>query len=194
MDCKKIGELIRRLRKERDMTQKQLADQMNLSDKAISKWERGMGCPDISLVEELSDILGINIYQLLSGELLENEFVGGNMKNTKFYVCPVCGNITMCTGSAEVFCCGRSLVVLEEKKACEEEKLKVTPVEDEWCIESGHPMKKEDYISFLAFATGDRLQILKQYPEWEMHVRVPKCGHGKLIWYSTTKGLFYQFI
>ena len=58
MDCKKIGSLIYELRKDKNMTQKQIADLMNISDKTISKWERGLGCPDISLLPELSHILG----------------------------------------------------------------------------------------------------------------------------------------
>ena len=58
MDCKKIGSLIYELRKDKNMTQKQIADLMNISDKTISKWERGLGCPDISLLPELSQILG----------------------------------------------------------------------------------------------------------------------------------------
>ena len=67
MDCKKIGSLIYELRKDKNMTQKQIADLMNISDKTISKWERGLGCPDISLLPELSQILGVSIDQILSG-------------------------------------------------------------------------------------------------------------------------------
>ena len=61
MDCKKVGSLILELRKEKNMTQKQLADLMNISDKTISKWERGLGCPDISLIPDLAQIFGVNI-------------------------------------------------------------------------------------------------------------------------------------
>ena len=56
MDGQKIGVLIYDLRKEKNMTQKQVAELMNISDKTISKWERGLGCPDISLLPELSQI------------------------------------------------------------------------------------------------------------------------------------------
>ena len=54
MNCEKIGKLILKYRKEKNMTQKNLADELNISDKAISKWERGLGCPDISLLIPLS--------------------------------------------------------------------------------------------------------------------------------------------
>ena len=116
------------------------------------------------------------------------------MKQTVYFVCPVCGNITCSTGNVAVSCCGRILEPLQAKKAEEQEKLKLEQVEDEWYITTDHPATKENYISFLAFATGDKLQILKQYPEWEIHARIPRREHGKLLWYSTTKGLFYQLI
>ena len=87
MDCKKIGSLIYELRKDKNMTQKQIADLMNISDKTISKWERGLGCPDISLLPELSQILGVSIDQILSGQINLNDLVGGNMNKLKFYVC-----------------------------------------------------------------------------------------------------------
>lgn len=61
MDCSKVGNLIYTLRTEKGMTQKALANAMNISDRTISKWERGAGCPDVSLLRELSDILGVNI-------------------------------------------------------------------------------------------------------------------------------------
>lgn len=194
MDCAKIGELIYALRMEKQMTQKQLADQMGLSDKTISKWERGLGCPDASLWAALSQILNVNIEDMLNGDLPQNTFIGGNMKKAKYYVCPGCGNITVCSGDSAVSCCGRKLNPLVPQKATEEQKLKIEEVEDEWFITSDHPMEKACYLSFLAFATGDSIQILKQYPEWELQVRLPKRRHGTLFWYSTTEGLFYQYI
>ena len=89
----KIGNLIYTLRKEKQLTQLQLAERMNISDKTVSKWERGLGCPDISLLPDLSKILEVNLEELLSGKLDINAITGGNMKKTKFYICPQCGNI-----------------------------------------------------------------------------------------------------
>ena len=194
MDCKKVGQLIRSLRQEQYMTQKQLADKLNISDKAISKWELGLGCPDVSLLAELSDLLGINIEQMLSGDLSENRFVGGNMKKSSYYVCPVCGNLSVCTGNASVSCCGRKLEALTPQKATEEQKLTIEQVEDDWFITSDHPMQKDVYISFVAFATGDKIQIIKQYPEWNLQARIQKRGHGMLLWYSTRDKLLYQLL
>lgn len=80
-------------------------------------------------------------------------------------------------------CCGRVLETLMPKKAEEQQKLTVEVMEDDWYITSEHPMSKEDYISFVAFATGDRLQLLKQYPEWNLSLHIQKRGHGQLLWY-----------
>lgn len=109
MDQIKIGNLIYKLRKEQHFTQLQLAAKMNISDKTISKWERGLGCPDISLLPELSNIFGVNLESLLSGDLDTHHAVGGNMKKLKFYVCPNCGNIITGTNEAAISCCGKNL-------------------------------------------------------------------------------------
>ncbi|MFJ7830659.1 helix-turn-helix domain-containing protein [Peribacillus sp. NPDC097284] len=194
MDSSKVGHLILRLRREKGFTQKELADRMNISDRTISKWERGQGCPDISLLPELSSLLGVNIEHILEGELASNDFVGGNMKRSNYFVCPSCGNITLSTGNAVVSCCGRKLDTLIPKKATDEEKLEVIQVEEDWFISSDHPMTKEHYISFIAFATGDQVQLIKQYPEWGLQTRIPKRKHGMLLWYCTQHGLFYQLI
>ncbi|MBU2700517.1 transcriptional regulator with XRE-family HTH domain [Sporomusaceae bacterium BoRhaA] len=67
MQNNKVGSIIRRVRLDRKMTQKQLAEKMNISDKAISKWECGSGNPNVSLILELSSILGIDVKELLAG-------------------------------------------------------------------------------------------------------------------------------
>lgn len=194
MDTRKVGELIYRLRKEKELTQKQLADQLNLSDRTISKWERGHGCPDVFLLPRLSAVFGVNIENILGGDLLSNEFIGGNMKKSNYFVCPSCTNIVLATGDITLSCCGRKLEPLEAKKATEDEKLIMTESDQEWFISSNHPMTKDHYISFLAFATGDQVQLIKQFPEWSMQSRIPKRKHGKLLWYDTQFGLYYQLV
>lgn len=194
MDCSRIGILIKKLRTEQQMTQRELADKLNLSDKTISKWERGLGCPDISLLGDLSDILMVNAEDILKGDLSPKDFIGGNMKNSEFYVCSKCGNIIVSTAEAQVSCCGRKLTAQKAKKAEESEKLSISPVEDEWFITSEHPMTKDNYISFVALLTGDSAKIYKQYPEWSLSLRIKKRSHGKLLWFDTVKGLFYQLI
>lgn len=194
MDCKKIGKLIYQLRKEKNMTQKQIADAMNISDKTISKWERGLGCPDVSLLSELAQILEVSIDGILSGEINLNELVGGNMNKLKFYVCPQCNNLMVATGDANIVCCSKKLELLEAKKADNEHILEIELVEDELFVTSKHDMKKEHYISFVAYVRGDRALIVKQYPEWNLGFRCCKQGHGRLYFYCTNDGLFYQTI
>ena len=67
MDKQKIGNFIRERRKEKDLTQQELAEKIGISDRAVSKWERGICCPDISILKDLCKILDININELLSG-------------------------------------------------------------------------------------------------------------------------------
>ena len=194
MDSERIGGVILRLRRERGLTQRQLAERLHVTDKAVSKWERGQGCPDVSLLTALSQALGADLTALLSGQLPSEEASGGNMKRAKYYVCPVCGAITMTTGQSTVSCCGRSLEALVPQKAAEADKLTVERIEDEWYITSSHPMTKEHHIAFLTFAAGDRVQMIRQYPEWDLSVRIPARGHGMLLWYCTQHGLFSQLL
>ncbi len=194
MDCSKVGELIRLRRTEKNLTQKQLADAMNISDKTISKWERGLGCPDVTLLPELATLLGMNIEEILKGDFRMNEMINGNMKKTQFYVCKECGNIITSTGEATFSCCGHKLEALERKKADEAHKLQVENIEDEWYVTTEHEMTKSHYIGFIALVTGERVLIVKQYPEWGIHLRLPKFGHGYLYSYCTEHGLNYQII
>ena len=73
MDQIKIGKFIAEMRKEQNMTQRQLAEQLNISDKTISKWECGKGMPDNSILLELCDVLHINVNELLSGEKVSSD-------------------------------------------------------------------------------------------------------------------------
>ncbi|MBE7069793.1 MAG: helix-turn-helix domain-containing protein [Saccharofermentans sp.] len=73
MDKEKTGQLITELRKEKGLTQKQLADALNVTDKAVSKWERGLSFPDISMLEPISELLGVSIMEILAGERQNGE-------------------------------------------------------------------------------------------------------------------------
>jgi transcriptional regulator with XRE-family HTH domain len=192
MDYNKVGKLILSLRKEKGMTQKQLADKMNISDKTISKWERGLGCPDVSLLSELSKILGVNIEKILLGSLETNDSDGGNMKKIKFYVCQHCGNVLTATGEAELDCCGRKLDSLIPKTADKEHELKVEEVENDFYITFNHEMNKLHYISFIAYVTFDKVMFVKLYPEQGSEVRIPKIYRGKLFFYCSQHGLWVQ--
>lgn len=190
MDCNKIGKLIFKLRKEQGMTQKQVADAMNISDKTISKWERGMGCPDVTLLKDLSKILGVNIDTILSGNIETNETNGGNMKKIKFYVCPNCNAILNSTGNSEVSCCGRVLEPLKAKKADANHEVTIEAVENDYYVTFKHPMTKSHYISFFASVVNDRMLLIKLYPEQNPEIRFPKMKGEALYYYCNKHGLW----
>ena len=132
MDCMKVGKLILQLRTEKGLTQKQVADQLNISNKTISKWECGLGCPDVSLWEELANVLGADILKLLQGELNPNRPDVGKMERVQFYVCPTCSNILTSTGAASIACCGRQLQPLIPAASAPKHAPCVEEVEDEY--------------------------------------------------------------
>lgn len=192
MDCNKIGKMILSLRKEKNMTQKKVANTLNISDKTISKWERGLGCPDVSLLSELSDLFGVNIEKILLGDLNPNDADGGNMKRIKFYVCPNCNAVITNTGEAEISCCGRKLEPLTAKPEDDTHKLKIEEIEEDYYITFEHEMSKSHYISFVAYVMYDRILLLKLYPEQGAEVRFPKMRRGKLYFYCSQHGLWVK--
>ena len=192
MDSQKIGKLIKTLRKEKQLTQMQLAEHMNISDKTISKWERGLGCPDISFFPKLSGVFDVDLEKLFSGRLDVNEVLGGNMKYMQFYICPNCGNLVTALADTAVSCCGKKLRAVQARKAPEDERLKVESIENDYFISSPHEMTRDHYISFAALLTGDSMMVRRLYPEWDMQTRIPAVGHGRLFWYCTKHGLYYQ--
>ena len=194
MDQVRTGELIRRFRTELGLTQKQLAELISVSDKAVSKWECGNGCPDISLLSALAEVFGTDISVLLSGEINKNESENGDMKKIKFYVCGKCGNIITSASGAEITCCGNRLSALEAEKADENEMLRVEDTGGELFVSSDHVMTKEDYISFVAYVSDRCVMLFRQYPEWNVQFNLPLFRSGKLVWYCTKRGLLYQDI
>ena len=65
---KSIGETIAYLRKQKNMTQNELAEKMNVTDKAVSKWERDLSCPDVNSISKLADVLGVSVEELLKAK------------------------------------------------------------------------------------------------------------------------------
>lgn len=196
MNPEKIGSLIFQLRKEKNLTQKQLGEKLGLSDKTISKWERGLGCPDISLLRDISKIFNVNIEKILLGDLQENDINGGNMKRIKFYVCPNCGNVINSTGDGDFSCCGRKLEALVPKVMNENHSINIEEVENDYYVEINHEMTKDHFISFVAYVTYDRVLLIKLYPEQSPTVRFPRlCGkfeRGKFYMYCNQHGLLMK--
>lgn len=136
MDQMKTGGLIRLLRQRQNMTQLEQAEKIGVSDKAVSKWERGCGAPDVSLLRPLAEALGVDVRALLRGELSDGELY----------------------------------------------------------VTSGHEMRRDHYISFIALLDDNQLSIRKQYPEGSLEARLPRAARGTLLWYCTRDGLFCQEI
>ena len=126
------------------------------------------------------------------GKLNRNELLGGNMKKIKFYVCPDCGNLVTSMADTSVTCCGKKLKAITPVKATGEEKLSVQMIENDFSISSEHEMTKDHYITFVALISSDTVMLKKQYPEWDLQVRIPVFAHGRLLWYCNKHGLFYQ--
>ena len=193
MDLNKNGKLLCDLRKAKGMTQKEVADILGIVPKTVSKWETGRGFPDVSTVSALADILGVSEKTILSGDLEQNLEEAGNMKRTKFYVCPCCGSFMQGTGNSQVVCCGKQLEVLKATSADDEHTINVSEIEDDYFIEFNHEMTKEHYISFVSYIGIDRVLTIKLYPEQACAVRFPKMYGGKIYFYCSKHGLFeYQ--
>lgn len=185
------GNIIKALREKNGLTQKQLADMLIVSDKTVSKWETGKGLPDISLIESLAKALGVSLAELLSGEYVINRNRSANMQRTKFYVCPICGNVIHSIGEGVFSCCGITLPVQEPEKADEEHSILVEKVENEYYVTMNHPMTKTHFISFFAYITWDRVQLVKLYPEQDAQARFPMSVRGGVIYaYCNKHGLF----
>ena len=184
------GTTIRNLREDRRMTQAELAETLGVSSKTVSKWETAKGLPDITLLKPLAQALGISVIELMNGEHITNRNVSGNLRRCKFYVCPICGNIIHSTGNAVVSCCGVTLPPLEAEDADDDHAVTVEQVEDEQFVTVRHPMTKEHFISFVAYVTCDRVQLVKLYPEGEAQTRLQMRGLGTLYYYCNRHGLF----
>ena len=184
------GTTVKQLRECRHMTQAELAEKIGVSSKTVSKWETAKGLPDISLLQPLAQALGISVIELMNGQHIINKNISANMLRCKFYGCPVCGNVIHCFGNTVVSCCGISLPPLEAEEADTNHVLTIEKVEDEHFITVHHPMTKEHFISFLAFVTSDRLQMVKLYPEGNAETRLQLRGMGYLYYYCNRHGLF----
>lgn len=191
MDARETGALLARLRKERGLTQRQVAEGLHVSAQAVSKWERCLGCPDVSLLPALSAMFGVSVEGLLAGELAREKNDGGNMKRLKFYVCPDCGNILTATGGGEVNCCGRRLEPLAARPVDEAHAVAVQEVEEDWYVTFRHPMEKDHFFRFAAYVATERVLLVRLYPEQGGEFRIPQLrGGGRLYLCCSRDGLF----
>ena len=185
-----IGSTIRKLREKNKLTQSELATKLSVTDKSISKWETGKGYPDITLIEDIAKVFNVSITELFSGETVDNTNISSNMEKTKFYVCPICGNVITSTGELAVSCHGIVLSPIECEECDENHKLNLEKVEDEYYISINHEMTKKHYISFIAVVTNSTLQLKKLYPEENAGARFKIGAVRRIYFYCNKDGLY----
>ena len=185
------GAVIRELREKNHLTQAQLAEKLNVSDKTISKWETGKGYPDITLLQPIASVFGVSIMELLSGRAITNANGSANMLRTKFYVCPVCGNVIHSIGEIAVSGHGVQLMPEPAEPTNENHAIRIERTEDEYYVRVEHEMTKTHYISFIAAPSPDGFQMVKLYPEGAAEARLKISGVKKIFFYCNRDGLFY---
>ena len=184
------GTVIKELREKNKMTQLELSEQLGVSDKTVSKWETAKGYPDITLLEPIAEAFRISVTELISGTPIQNANVSANMLKSKFYVCPVCGNIIHSMGEAAIHCHGVQLMPLEAEQTDEHHMVFIERVEDEYYVRIDHTMTKEHFISFVAAAGSDDIQMVKLYPEASAEARFKIRGVRRIFFYCNRDGLF----
>lgn len=185
----KTSEIIKNKRIEKNLTQLDLANLLGVTDRAVSKWERGVGLPDPSLWSELSKILEINLETLLNGYEIQKHKTLNTLKS-KFYVCNKCMNVIYSLSKIDVSCCGTKLT--EVKLNDNELPFLVTKekIENDLFIKIEHPMTKKSYLAFLAQVSYDKATIVKTYPEQSFEIRIPLLNKANLYVYDSLLGLF----
>ena len=192
MNAEQIGALLQTLRTGAGYTQRQVAQALCVTEQAVSKWERGKGCPDLALMPALADFYGVDLRALLAGRL-QASAQGGNMRDLKFYICPQCGNLAVQLGSAELSCCGRPLAAQQPQPARAEHLPAISQVEDEWYLEFDHPMTKQHHLAFVVQVGYDHYRFTRLYPEQQAALRLPKLARCTL-YVGCSEGGVYKVV
>lgn len=182
MNAQKTGSLILEARTKLNMTQKELAEKINVSEKAVSKWENGRGCPDITILPSLSKVLQIDIESILRGDLSKNKSKGGNMQRLKIYRCPDCGNIITSTNQIDLSCCGHTLKELIPADEADSSIIKsVEECDSQFFVTFKSPMTKTDYIAGIVTLAYDRTTVISMFAEQEPSVTLPQISGVKIF-------------
>lgn len=194
MDNYITGNTIKRLREKKKLTQRELADIINVSDKTVSKWETSKGLPDVTLLEPLASALSISVAELMSGNDVVNNNKISNVLKSKIYVCPICGNVIHSMGNVLVSCCGVTLPECIAESDDINHIINCETIENEYYISIKHSMSKDHYISFIAYVTLDRFEIVKLYAEGNAEARFLRKGKGIIYIYCNKHGLIKNII
>ncbi len=194
MDVKAIGEVIRKNRIKKKLTQRELASKLFISDKAVSKWERGKGMPDLSILSDLADCLNISVELLLNGVETNVDDKKNGMKKMSFYVCDQCSNVICSTNEASVICCNKKLNASEVQKTTKENDFEITYNDGMQLLQFDHSVTKEHYIKFVAIRRGVSVNIIPTHPEWEINIRDVDFTNTRIYFYCSEDGLFSRMI
>ncbi|MBQ7881648.1 MAG: XRE family transcriptional regulator, partial [Treponema sp.] len=168
----------------------------------VSKWETGRGFPDIVFLEPLAQVLKVSIIELLSGKEVVNQNKNAKIQRSKFYVCPICGNVVFSVGEALISCCGIQLPALEcenlgenpenpeDGELAKSHEIKVENSDGELFVSLNHPMEKSHYISWIACVGFNFVNIVKLYPEQNPEARFPFKKDCSFFAYCNHHGLF----
>lgn len=182
MNAEKTGNLIRSLRTKKGLTQKELAQMICVTDKAVCKWEKGRGCPNITLISQLSKVLEVDIQSILQGYLDKNKKIGENMNHLKFYKCPTCGNLVTSIKSVELSCCGNKLSpVSAQTRSDPEYQPVIQEFDGQYSIKFNHPMTKSNYISQVIVVRYDQIMTVNLYAESEAIITIPQVRGIRLF-------------
>ena len=182
MNAEKTGSLIRSLRIKKGLTQKELAQVICVTDKAVCKCEKGRGCPNITLISQLSKVLEVDIQSILQGYLDKNKKIGENMNHLKFYKCPTCGNLVTSIKSVELSCCGNKLSpVSAQTRSDPEYQPVIQEFDGQYSIKFNHPMTKSNYISQVIVVRYDQIMTVNLYAESEAIITIPQVRGIRLF-------------
>ena len=184
------GKIIKELREKEQLTQMELANIINVSDKTISKWETGKGLPDITLIEVLSKALKVSVIEIMNGEHIMNQNKSSNMLKSRFSICPICGNIIYSMGENINSCCGINLPILEAEPENEEHTINCEIIENEYYIWVKHDMTKEHYISVMVATSSNDMQMVKLSPEGSAEAHFKRDRVRFIYAYCNRHGLF----
>ena len=141
-------------------------------------------------MEPIANAFSVSVPELMSGNTVSNSNVSANMMRSRFYVCPVCGNVLHSMGEAVIHCHGVLLQPEEPEETDEKHKIFVERDADEYYVRIEHEMSKKHYISFIAAVSPDKMQLIKLYPEGNAEARFKTNGVKKLFFYCNQSGLF----
>ncbi|MCQ2592541.1 MAG: helix-turn-helix domain-containing protein [Treponema sp.] len=190
MNAEKTGAIIKEARIKKGLTQKQLAEAISVTDKAVCKWETGHGCPDITLLSQLSKVLEIDIQSILRGAIVKSPDIAGNMNRVQFYRCPTCGNLVTSVKKIEISCCGNKLVAVEARRSDEKKYIPIiSEFDGQFSVRFDHPMTKEDYIANVITVQYDKIMVINLFAEQEAIVTLPQIGGLRIFLITSKDGL-----